>query len=59
MPSRHKRFPLSVRLPEAEEARLRARAAEMGLAIGPLVADAVREKLDRLDAERGPLEIPA
>lgn len=50
MPNQHKRAPLSVRLPEAEEARLRAYAEERGVPVGQVVAQAVRELLDRKES---------
>lgn len=43
MPNQHKRTPLSIRLPEAEEARLRAYAEENHMSIGEAVRLAVRE----------------
>ena len=45
MPNQHKRQPLSVRLPEAEEARLREYAEENHLSIAEAVRLAVRELL--------------
>lgn len=56
MPDRHKRHPLTVRLPEGERSRLQAYAERTGQPVGRVVADAVREKLDRDEAagkERG------
>jgi hypothetical protein len=43
MPNQHKRAPLSIRLPEAEEARLRAYAEQHHISIGEAVRLAVRE----------------
>ena len=42
MPSQHKRSPLTFRLPEGEEARLRERARSGGRKVGTLVGEAVR-----------------
>ena len=42
MPNQHKRAPLSVRLPEAEEARLREYAKVNHISIGEAVRLAVR-----------------
>jgi len=42
MPSQHKRAPLSIRLPEAEEARLRAYAEANHMSLGEAVRLAVR-----------------
>jgi predicted transcriptional regulator len=47
VPSQHKRSPLTFRLPEGERARLEEYARARGLKVGTVVADAVREKLDR------------
>ena len=46
MPNRHKRAPLSVRLTEAEEARLRAYAETHHMTLGEAVRLAVRELLN-------------
>lgn len=43
MVNQHKRAPLSIRLPEAEEARLRAYAKANHISIGEAVRLAVRE----------------
>lgn len=45
MPNQHKRAPLSIRLPEAEEARLRAYAEEAHISVGEAIRLAVRELL--------------
>lgn len=45
MPNQHKRQPLSVRLPEAEETRLRAYAEEAHISVNEAVRLAVRELL--------------
>lgn len=45
MPNQHKRAPLSVRLPEAEEACLREYAEAHHMTIGEAVRLAVRELL--------------
>ena len=45
MPSQHKRAPLSVRLPETDEARLRAYAEDSHITLGEAVRIAVRELL--------------
>ena len=45
MPNQHKRAPLSIRLPEAEEARLRAYAEANHMSISEAVRLAVRELL--------------
>jgi Ribbon-helix-helix protein, copG family len=45
LPSQHKRAPLSIRLPEAEEARLRAYADERGISVNEAIRLAVRELL--------------
>lgn len=45
MPNQHKRAPLSVRLPEAEEARLRAYADEAHISVNEAIRLAVRELL--------------
>jgi hypothetical protein len=49
VPAPRRRDPLSVRLPEAEEARLRAYAAEKHISLGHAVRLALRELLG--DAE--------
>lgn len=51
MPSRHKRNPLTVRLPEGERSRLEDHAARTGRKVNQVVVDAVREKLDREQPE--------
>lgn len=51
MPNQHKRAPLSIRLPEAEEARLRAYAEGNHMTIGEAVRLAVRELLGDLVPE--------
>lgn len=45
MPNQHKRSPISVRLPEAEEGRLRAYAEEAHISVNEAVRLAVRELL--------------
>lgn len=47
MPSRHKRSPLTFRLPEAEREQLEAHAKAHGLKVGTVIAQAVRELLGR------------
>jgi hypothetical protein len=42
MPNQHKRAPLSIRLPEAEDARLRAYAEERRISLGEAIRLAVR-----------------
>lgn len=42
MPSQHKRSPLTFRLPEAEEALLRERAAAEDRKVGAIVAESLR-----------------
>lgn len=46
MPNQHKRPPLSIRLPEAEEVRLRAYAEARDISIGEATRLAVRKLLD-------------
>lgn len=45
MPSQHKRAPLSIRLPEAEEARLREYAEANSMSVNEAVRLAVRDLL--------------
>jgi hypothetical protein len=47
MPNKHKRAPLSVRLPEAEEAWLRDYAERWDISIGAALTEAVQALMDR------------
>ena len=49
MPNQHKRAPLSIRLPEDTEGRLRAYAARLGLSVSAAVELAVTRLLDDED----------
>ncbi len=46
MPSQHKRKPLSVRLPEDLERRLKQHAADAGVPVNAVICRAVEEHLD-------------
>lgn len=50
MPGKHKRNPLTLRLPEGLRARLEEYAGRTGRPVNGVVVTAVREKLDREDA---------
>jgi predicted transcriptional regulator len=51
MPSQHRTTPLSIRLPGAERQRLQEYAARRELPVRRVILDAIREKLDREEAE--------
>ena len=51
MPGKHKRQPISLRLPEDDENWLRARAAATGRAVNAIVADAVSRLRSQLSPE--------
>ena len=57
MPGKHKRQPISLRLPEDDENWLRARAAATGRAVNAIVADAVSRLRSQLSPDpRDPKE---
>lgn len=50
--------PITFRLPRLLVARMKGAAKAEGRKVGELMADAMREKLDRMEAERGcPYEV--
>ena len=51
MPGKHKRQPISLRLPEDDENWLRARAAATGRAVNAIVADAVSRLRSQLSPD--------